>query len=258
MQGPVAMVAMVRELAGKMPWWAVRRMQREDLAAMTMALQWMRPRHDCVDFPVASFEHAGMVYHLPTAKGQNICCLEYPLADEYYMRYAANTNDAEALALLLATIARPENPDRQSAVARGDARMALHSRAEIEARALVLLHAPHELHVAALMYFGGLKEYVHRIYGTWLFEVPFDEDDEDEQDEDDEATPQARTSSIDGPDFGWWGIFQHVAESGVFGNLKEVYQASLHDVCIFLVRQRIKARQEMAAMEAAKAKAKSR
>jgi hypothetical protein len=52
-------------------------------------------------------------------------------------------------------------------------------------------------------------------------------------------------------------VFQDVAEAGLFGTMKEVYQANFHEVCMWLVRKRIAERQMKAEMERQKARHKN-
>lgn len=230
----------------RLPAWALRAMNAEQVGTLTAALAWMLPRPDCVRIPFPSFAHRGVTYHLPLAKGQNICCLEYPLADDYYLRFY-NTGDPEALLCLVAVLCREENPDRARALSAGDRRVPLHSRAEAEARAARLAGMPPYLQYAVLLYFAGLKEYIYKTYKAWLFEeedvIEDEEEDADEEsdNEDDEDERPQEASAPSSPDFGWWGIYQEAAEAGLFGTLEQVYQASFHDVAMWLVRQRVKA-----------------
>ncbi len=223
---PAATRAMVRDL---LPKWVRRRISDLDFAGLTMLLDWAKAEHDCLQVPIPCFEHAGTTFHFPTRKGENVSCIEYALADDYYKQFT--DGDTDAMLNLVAAIWREPDQDQERALRRDDQRTPLHSKAEVARRVTMLRSAPAEIHLQALLYFGGLKAYIHRVYGNWLFEETEDESDE-EGISDQEKAPSS-------PDFGWWGIFQSVAESGVFGNLDQVYQASLHDVCIFLVRKRV-------------------
>lgn len=197
----------------------------QDLAAMVIRLRWMLPAPDDVQMPVRHFMHRGVTYFLPKPKGENLSCIEYPLADEFYSAYIENFNFDDLLRLT-ATLARPENSTPTQSLQRGDRRQPLHSRTEIEVRAEKLRTLPVEIQTAILYYFAGLKQRISNTYGHYLF----DETPDDET----EITPTA-------PNFGWWGVFQSVAEGGVFGRLDEVCQASLHEVCVYLVRKKLEA-----------------
>lgn len=218
----------------RLPAWALRAIPAQDVEAMAATLAWMLPRPDCIALPFASFQYQGITYHLPKPKGSNITCLEYPLADEYYQAFCA-TGDVASLLLLVATICREEEKNQATTLRRGDLRRALHSREEVEDRTSRLTGLPAEYAAAVLMYFSGLKQYVWNTYRTWIFET---------DDEDDDMEEPSQPEAPGGPDFGWWGIYQEAAEAGLFGTLEQVYQASFHDVAIWLVRQRMKA-QEM-------------
>ncbi len=219
---------MMRDILQAMPRKMRRLLSPLDFAALARIMDWTQATPQCEQVPVPHGTHRGIMYHFPTPKGANTTCLEYAIADEYYKEFVAG--DAEALPLLAATLWREEDKDAAAALRRGDRRVRLYDKAEIEARARLLRDMPEDLQLQALTFFGGLKQYVHRVYGKWIFE-------EQEEDEDDDT--QGAEKPGRGPDFGWWGILQQVAEARVFGNVQEVYQASLHEVCVFLVRKRI-------------------
>lgn len=225
---PAAKRAMVRDM---LPRWVRQQISDLDFSGLTMLLDWMQVEPDCEDIPIKTFVHKGVTYHFPAPKGQNVCCLEYALADDTYTKFVDGA--ADNLPQLVATIIRESDTDKAGALKRNDKRVALYSKSEAEERSHRQRKLPPEYTVQALLYFGGLKAYIHRVYGSWLFEAS-------EDDEGDEDAPKESKASR-GPDFGWWGMFQQVAEAGVFGNLQQVYQTSIHDVCIFLVRKRIEA-----------------
>lgn len=241
---PAADRAMVRDCLRKLPGRIRRGLTDLDLGAFALNLAWVSVEPDCKQLAIPSFEHRRRRYHFPTPKGTNVTCIEYPLADDYYRQFVEG-KDEQALLLLLATLAREEDADEAGTLRRGDKRVPLHSRDEIEARAHRLRNVPAEVQLQALMYFAGLKAYIARVYGSWLFDMPEEEEEEEENPEEVEPAQDTRY-----PDFGWWGIFQSVAESGVFGNLDQVYQASLHDICIYLVRKRVEAEQQKEALAA--------
>lgn len=230
---PAATRAMVRDL---LPKWVRLKISDLNFAGLTLLLDWMQAEPNCTDIPVPRFNHGGYTYFFPTAKGENVTCIEYALADDYYKEFAEG--DASKLMPLVATVWHEFDTDEARAMRRADKRVPLYSKAEVEQRAHRLKSAPSEMQLQALLYFGGLKAYIHRVYGKWIFEQDEEPDEEDQE----AGSPKKETSS--GPDFGWWGIFQQVAESGVFGNIDQVYQASIHDVCIFLVRKRVESNQQ--------------
>jgi hypothetical protein len=215
----------------RLPGWAWRALGADELAALCAQLEWMRPGPECAVLPFDSFRHRGVTYYLPTPKGQNLVCIEYPLADKFYER-AVLHQDERALLCLVGTLCREANPDQAEALKRNDRRVPLHSSSEAEARADRLRGLPAETAWAVLYFFAGLKEYVAKVYGPWIFE----QDDDDPDDDVEETAPAEKQPS--GPNFGWWGTFQQVAEGGVFGPLRDVYQSFFHEVCIYLVRQK--------------------
>jgi hypothetical protein len=228
----------------RLPRWAFLAMRAEEVAALAGTLAWMQPEADCDTVPFPYFEYKGFRYYFPLPKGENLTCLEYPLADEYYMSVVQQGNDT-ALLLLLATICREQSFDHARVLREDDHRVPLNSRAEVTARANRLRGVPAEYQMAALLFFAGLKAYVHRVYGQHIFEI---DDDEEEEEEDDAGKKKPAPEADAG--FGWWGVMQDVAEARLFGTMKDVYQASFHEVCMWLVRQRIKERQMRAAYNA--------
>lgn len=243
----------------RLPRWAIDNIPPEQRAALLNAVAWMEPRADCDHLPWPYFEHRGRRYYFPKPKGENMTCMEYPLADEYYLRFVQE-GDESALLLLVATLCREESNDRERYLAEDDHRVALRSRAEVIERATVLRHLDTELQMAVLLFFAGLKEYVHRVYGQHIFEPDEDEEVENveeveqvEKDEEYEAYKKRKQADTGGGEgFGWWGALQDVAEAGLFGNMKEVWQASFHEVCMWMVRQRIKERQMRSQIEQTK------
>lgn len=233
---------MVRDVLRPLPRRLLSRLSPLDLGGFAQSLGWAEARPDCVQLAVAEFEHRGQRYVMPAPKGSNLWCIEFPLADEFYQQFTEGEQEG-ALLLLLATLAREPLADEAEALRRGDVRVPLYDRAEVQARAGRLEGVPYEVTMQALLYFAGLKTYVHEMYGAWLFDAPEGDDDED-------AEPVADSSGL--PDFGWWGVFQQVAEAGVFGHhVREVHQAPFHDVCVHLVRKRVEAEQQKRAMQSA-------
>lgn len=248
--GESAMPEVARHLV-RLPGWAWQAMRPEVVAAFAGTLAWMLPKPDCGDAqPFEYFDHDGRRYYLPKANGENLTCIEYPLADEYLQAFQNSPGDLESpgestLLKLVATLCREREPEPEMRLRRDDQRRPLHSRAEVTARAERLkgLHPAHQAHV--MMWFAGMKQYLHKTYKNWLFEP-------DDEEEDDEAPDQQPTTNNQSPNFGWWGIFQDVAEAGAFGtSVEQVLQAPFHDVCVWLVRQRVKADEMRSASGAA-------
>ncbi len=212
-----------------------RKMMPAEQGAIVAHLEWALPVPDAEVIPLESFFHRDVRYVFPKAKGPNVSCVEFALCDDYYKQFV--DGDAEALLRVSACLWREEDEEEREMLKRGDERVLIHSQAEVEARLIRLTGVPQEVHIQALMWWIGMKMLINKMYGKWLFE-----EDEDE-DEDEDAPAYAEASASKGPNFGWWGIFLDVAETGVFGPLEKVYQASIHDICIFLVKKRAEANQ---------------
>lgn len=193
---------------------------------------------------ITKFKHKGTTYYLPKEKGRNLVAFEYPIADGYYEQYVIE-QDESALIHLVATLAREGHGDKKLALHTGDQRVPLLSRMEVEYRAKRLLGLPPEIQVVILMYFSGVKQYIHDLYGKWLFNQPVIEEEEEEAD--------TRDSGGSGM-FGWWGIYMTIAESGVFGNLDQVHQSNFHSICMYAVKKKEEEWEARRHMEAAKDK----
>lgn len=170
-----------------------------------------------------SFEYKGVRYHLPKAKFQNGTCLEYPIADDYYNAFVAGDN--EALLLLTATLCRKAKDKVNDVERTGDIRVEMLSRSEAEANAIRMTGLPMEVQIGVMLYFAGVKQYIHDTYAGWIFQKP-DPDNADAE------------SEGDGVMFGWWGVYMDIAESGVFGNLQQVYQSNFHTLCMYLTKKK--------------------
>jgi hypothetical protein len=251
LQGEPGMLRILTHLLN-LPRWAMGAVPAPQLREMRALIEWMTPAPDCENAPWAYFKYQGRIWHLPKPLGENMTCIEYPLADEYYLKFVQDGDDA-ALLMLVATLVREEHPDSARRLREDDPRTPLHSRAEVSARATALRRLPVEYQMTVLMWYAGMKQYVHRVYGPHLFEQEDDTEDDDHNEE--EEKPIQDDNSGDG--FGWWGVLQDVAEAGLFGTMKDVYQANFHEVCMWLVRKRIAERQMKAEMERHKARHKT-
>lgn len=194
---------------------------------------------------IPSFKHKGVIYFLPKEKARNLTAFEYPVADGYYEQYVID-HDESALLYLVATLAREGHGDQKLALKTGDVRTPLLSRLEIEHRANMLGGLAPDARVAVLMYFAGVKQYIHDLYGKWLFNQPIIDDEE----EDSEPDAEAGGSGM----FGWWGMYMTIAESGVFGNLDQVHQSNFHSICMYAVKKKEEEWEARRQMEATKQK----
>lgn len=221
-----ARVKAVASLLKRLPWYVRRRVPAEDRAAMVGLLSWMDTQPDCESLALPSCTVSSTSFHLPSPKGENMSCIEFALGDDLYKEYGDN-QQSSTLHMLTWLLYREADTDQVAADARGDIRVPLRSRSEIERRLQRYGVPPAEMQVQAILFFGGLKQFLHGTFGQWIFQIP-------DEDEEDPVAPPQNTS----PNFGWWGVFQSVAEGGVFGDLEKVYQSSLYEVCVYLVRKR--------------------
>lgn len=192
---------------------------------------WMIIKPDATP-RIASFVHGGKEYFLPKPYGFNMVALEYPLADEVFVRFMATGGERD-LAILVGTLCREEEVDPALVKTRGDRRVPLLTRWEAEARADDLKNLSPDVAMSVVLFFAGLKEFVHSSYGKVLFEHPEEESD---------APPQQSG-------LGWWGLYWQVAIDGPYGrHVDQVYQAPFHDVCLHMV-ERIRIQKEAEAKQ---------
>lgn len=210
-------------------------MNDEDWNALRVKTEWMEPKGDCRAVPVPFYVHRGTKYIGPMPEGANIACGEFAVADDLYGK--AVEGDTVAATQLAAVLYRQNDTDAWQF--RGDERMPFRHLSEADERVKRQKQIPGDVIAAGMLYMSGLKAWMADVYGAYLFDTP------DEPEENDTEAHQEDAPS--GPDFKWWGVFQGVAEAGVFGTLDKVYQANIHEVCIFLVRKKIEHEKIMAA-----------
>ncbi len=203
-----------------------RGLSDEDRKALVAAMEWSKPKPDCASIPVPEQKYKGSTFAFPAANGENLACLEFALCDDLYGQYVSK-QDSAALNLLTWALWREKEPDSKLRAARGDDRVLLSGIGEVREREKHYGTAPVEMQVQSLLYFAGLKQYLQAVYGAYIFEQP---------DDDDDTPPQPASTT---PNFGWWGIFQAVAEAGIFGDNEKVFQTNLHEVCVYLVRKKV-------------------
>lgn len=220
---------LLRSVLRQLPAWARLLLPAEDGAAIQHVLRWAKLKADCSDIALQEIHLRRTRYVLAKPMGRNVVAGEFAVCDDLY-KSIVTKNDLDALRTLTAILYREEDPDLLTAQARGDARVPYHNKDEAAARLRRMGEPPVEMQMQALYYFAGLKQVIHRLYGRHIFQG-------------EGSDGPAPT----GPDFGWWGVLQGVAESGVFGDLRSTYQSFIHEVCVFLVRKK----QESDAIKAA-------
>jgi len=182
----------------------------EQLATLAHGLDWLELRA-CAR-PLRESLRRGLTrYYLPAAKFADGTAVEFAMADECFQQFL--DGDEAAALRLLATLARPRRQGRRISVTDWD---------EVDARQRRFRGLPPEWTLQAVMYWAGVKEFVHATYGEWLFRQPDDENED---------------TAPTGPNFGWWGILMNIAESGPFGSLEKVHQRNFHEVCTYLVQK---------------------
>jgi hypothetical protein len=204
----------------------------EQVGDLVDKMEWFKIDASAVPL-IKEFEHNNITYYLPGEGLDNAAAIEFPLSDGFFEEYYNDNNEA-ALLLLIATLCREANPDEKEIISRGDKRIMLTSRYEVEARAEKLKGLPLEIQGIVLSYFIGCKSFVFDAYGEFLFKK-----------EEEGMKTQAPRSAF----LGWWGIYQDIAESGVFGNLEQVHQTNFHTIALYLVKKKLEADENKAKMD---------
>lgn len=196
----LARIKLIRRLAG----WPMRlfwQIDPLDLYFIQESLNWIdQPTHV---MPFQSLDHKGVTYDLPGDGFENATCLQWALADEYFQAITSGKDDTPVYQIA-AIILRDKTTDRK----------------QVDATARDLRTLDPTRLAALVSYFAGVKQYVHQVYGSYLFK---------KEDEDDQPS---------GPQFGWWGVFLSVAESGTFGTYEQVLQTNFHTLCVYLVQKK--------------------
>lgn len=225
----------LRKVLKPLPLWSRLLLRPEDSAAMLGALKWATLRPECNDIALPEITLHGTRYVLAKPLGRNVVAGEFAVCNDLYTAVVAK-NDTHALQTLTAVLYREADRDEAAAQARGDERVPYRNKDEAEARLARMGEPPAEMQIQALYYFAGLKQQIHRMYGRFIF--------------DNENQGDAPTATI--PDYGWWGVLQGIAESGVFGDLRSTYQSYIHEICVYLVRKKAEADALKAAQENAR------
>lgn len=191
-----------------------------DLYFMQETLAWITEPSHLMPFPV--IWHRGVEYRLPGNGFEKASAIRWALADEFFGQLSNGGKD-DAVLNLCASILASDIADRD----------------DVSAVAEQIREMPGEYLAALVAYFAGVKAYVHKMYGAWLFR-------KEEEDEDDQPS---------GPNFGWWAVFFRVAESGTFGDYDRVLQMNFHTMCVYLVEKQKEADEARRRMRNTKAMA---
>lgn len=108
-----------------------------------------------------SFEHKNETFYLPKEDFINGSVGEFILALDYYQEYG-ESQDGNYLLKLVAVLAREKRADEALNIKFGDVRVAIHDNSdEAEVRADKFKDLPHEIIIAVLRYFEGVKQLIH-------------------------------------------------------------------------------------------------
>jgi hypothetical protein len=143
-------------------------------------------------------------YYLPADDFDQGTALQFALGADYYKIYIEKQEDKD-LHYLCSTLLYTDVP--------------LCDKAEIEKRADMFAQLRPVEKMTILAYFAAIQEMIAEKFGQWLFR-------------DDEGSAPASIN------FGWWGVYMDIAESGVFGDLRGVYQSRFYDIVVYLIQKK--------------------
>lgn len=167
----------------------------------------------CIDFiTLASttqiFKSFKNGWTLPSDQFRDGTCYEYAKA-EFYQKKFKETGDSVHLDLFFATLARHQN-------------FTTNSEATIKQKVKKLRRVPPYIKMVTLCYFLSVKNLVADTYGQFLFQSGLDQGSS--------YKPRLNLE--------WWGAYNSVAESGVFGSVEKVYAYNFFDVCTYLAQKK--------------------
>lgn len=143
-------------------------------------------------------------YRLPDNDFEQGTAFQYALADDYYRKFHETKSD-KYMHYLISTLLYEKEPEI--------------SKEKIEERASIFWNLNAVDKVVIMAYFGAVKEMIYEKFKSYLFTTG----------------DEGQGSRID---FGWWGRYMDIAESGVFGNLNGVYRARFFDIVVYLIQKK--------------------
>lgn len=144
-------------------------------------------------------------YRLPDHDFDMGTAFQYALADDYYRKFHETRTDTY-MHYMISTLLYEKEP--------------LVSKEKIEERASIFWRLGAVEKVVIMAYFGAIKNMIYEKFKSYLFSS-----NEDGQ----QGT---------GIDFGWFGRYMDIAESGVFGDLQGVYRSRFYDIVVFLIQKK--------------------
>ena len=146
-------------------WWQWRLLDESQLMTLNEGTPWLAiiPHAE----PFRDRVRVGFGYlYMPRPNFENGSGIGYTLADEYFDQWVETGETDDALLLLATLMCHHKNGER----------VPPRSREQVERRAKRLRSLGPEWTAQALMYWMATREYVHEMYGSWLFQKA--EDDE--------------------------------------------------------------------------------
>lgn len=155
-------------------------------------------------------------YRLPDDNFELGTAFQYALADDYYRKFH-ETKEDKYMYCLISTLLYDNVP--------------LTSKEYIEKRAMIFTKLTAIEKVVIMAYFGAVKNMIYDKFRRYLF------------------TSDEDSSISTSVDFGWWGRYMDIAESGVFGDIQGVYKTRFYDVVVYLIQKKEQYLAEKRAME---------
>jgi hypothetical protein len=185
-----------------------------------------------------SFEHEGIIYHLPASGLTSLTGIEFANAEQLLKQAMAGTDpDTASIDHLVATICRPEKAGINQMDPEYDGDRREKYNGDIAKRRAVSFKAlPMGLRVAILQWYVAE---VHRLQKRYsIIWPPPDEDDEDDPDSVEIVKPRNPMAG-----FGFTGILLDLAKTGAFGDWEKVAFTNIHTLLTFLAKEVIDAKE---------------
>lgn len=198
----------------------------DNITALSNHIEWIFAEPDTTPL-IASFEHAGIRYHLPEKDFANGIAYEFALADDAYNEWLTDTKSPAPLILLVAILCREAKTQQSDIDKSGDIRIELLTEYQAQARAKQLTNLDFSVALAVLRYFQAVKKKVHESgVALGIFERP-----KPIQNPDDESNAL----------HGWWTTFRNIAKTGVMGSEEQVWRVGFWRMFAFLQEEKKRA-----------------
>jgi len=178
---------------------------------------------------IYKFEFAGENYYLPELEFDNLVLVEYAMADMFFKAFGRTKPDPLALDKLAATLCRPKfkNVEENDPEWNGDIREKYNSKLA-DQRTALFKDLPLSIKMLVLQQFITGRKILHTRYKE-VFQDP--------------DKPKSIPKHA-GPDWGWFGLIDDLAQDGIFGDMEKTAFTNLHTVLFHQRKKYFRLREE--------------